>query len=56
MTQPLPIDESKFKINVRLEGILNTPHHSDVGFFIEVDLYFLYKTREKTKNFLKMDN
>ena len=38
MSQPLPYDEIKFDKKVKLEVILNTPDHKDIGYFIEVDL------------------
>ena len=38
MSEHLPDDEIKLDRNVKLEDILNTPHGSNVGYFIEVDL------------------
>ena len=38
MSEYLPYDEIKFDKNVRLEDILNIPDHSNLGYFIEVDL------------------
>ena len=49
--QPLPYDETKFDKNVKLEDILNTPDDSDNGYFIEVDLRYPDKMKEKTKHF-----
>ena len=50
MSQPLPYDENKFDKNVKLVDILNTPDDSDIGYFIEVDLTYSDKIKEKTKN------
>ena len=47
----LPYDEIKFDINNKLEDILNTPDGSDIGYFIEVDLKYPFKIKEKTKCF-----
>ena len=38
MSESLLYDENKFEKNVKLEGILNTPDDSDIGYFIDVDL------------------
>ena len=35
----------------KLEEILNTPHDSDFGYFVEVDLRYPVNIKEKTKNF-----
>ena len=51
MSQPLPYDEIKFDRSVILEEILNTPDDSDIGYFVEVDLKYPDKIKEKTKNF-----
>ena len=51
MSQPLLFDEIKITINVELEDILNTPDDSDIGYFIEADLKYPDKIKEKTKNF-----
>ena len=51
MSQPLPIGENKFDINVALEDILTTPDDSDIGYFVEVDLSDPYNIKDKTKNF-----
>ena len=50
MSEYLPYDETKCERNVKLEGILNTPDDSDIGYFIEVDLEYAYNKKEKTKN------
>ena len=50
MSEHLPYDETKYERNVKLEGILNTPDDSDIGYFIEVDLKYAYNEKEKTKN------
>ena len=41
MSEYLPYDEIKIDRNVKLEELLNTPDHSDIGYFIEVDLKYL---------------
>ena len=51
MSEYLPYDENKFDNNVKLEGILNTPVDSDIGYFIEVDIKNPDKIKEKTKHF-----
>ena len=51
MSEPLPYAEIRFDKNVKLEKILNTPDDSDIGYFIEVDLKYPCKIKEKTKNF-----
>ena len=51
MSEPLPYDEVKFDNNVTLEDILNTPDDSDIGYFVEVNLKYSDKIKEKTKNF-----
>ena len=51
MSQPLPYHEIKFDINVKSEDILNTPDHSDIVYFIEVDLKYPENIKEKTKHF-----
>ena len=50
MWQPLPYDEIKFDKNVKLEDILNTNDDSDIGYFVEVDLFYP-DIKKKTKNF-----
>ena len=50
MSEYLPQDEIKFDRDVKLEGILNTPDDSDIGYFIEVDLKHPDNTKQKTKN------
>ena len=47
----LPYDENKFDKNINLEDILSTPHDSDIGYFIEVDIKYPNKIKEKTKKF-----
>ena len=49
MSQPLPY-EIKFDKNFLREDFLSTLD-DDVGYFVEVDLLYLNKTKEKTKNF-----
>ena len=51
MSQALPYDEIRFDKNVKLEDILNTPDDSDIGYFIEVDLKYPDKIKQKTKLF-----
>ena len=51
MSEPLPYDEIKFDNNSELEGILNTPDDSDIGYFIEADLTYRNNMRQKTKHF-----
>ena len=51
MSQTLPYDEYKVDNNVKLEDILNTPDDSDIGYFVEADLIYSDKIKEKTKNF-----
>ena len=43
MSQSLPSDGIKFGTCVSLEEILNTPEDSDIGYFLEVNLYYPYK-------------
>ena len=50
MSEPLPYGETKFNRDVELEDILNTPHDSDIGYLIEVDLKYPDNIKEKTKN------
>ena len=51
MSQPQPIDETKFDKNVKLAEISNTPEDNNFGNFIEVDLKCPDNIKEKTKNF-----
>ena len=51
MSQSLTYNEIKFDKNVRLEDILSTPDNSDIGYFIEVDLKYPDKMKEKTEHF-----
>ena len=39
MSQPLPYYEIKFGENVELEDILNIEYDSDIGYFVEVNLF-----------------
>ena len=40
MSEPSLYDEIKFDKNFKLEGVLNTPDDSDIGYFIEVNLKY----------------
>ena len=51
MSEYLPYDEIKFDNILKLEDILNTPDHSDIGYFVEVDLKKLDKIKEKAQRF-----
>ena len=57
MSQLLPYDEIEIwhgdpdKYWKWLDEILNTPDDADIGYFIEVDLKYPDKIKEKTKNF-----
>ena len=51
MSQPLPFDEIKFDRNVCFESKINTPDDSENGYFVEVDLKYPDKTKEKTNIF-----
>ena len=51
MSQPLPYDDIKLDKKVELEETLNTPDHSDIGFFVSADLKYPDYLKEKTKNF-----
>ena len=51
MSQPLPYDEIEFDNSVELEGILNTPDDSDIGYFVEINLTDPDSIKQKTKNF-----
>ena len=51
MSQALPYDDVKFDTNVKLEGILNTPDATDVGYFVEVDLTYPEILKQKTESF-----
>ena len=51
MSELLPYDGIEFDNNVKLEDMLSTPEDSDIGYFIEVDLKYPDKIKEKTKNF-----
>ena len=49
MSEPLPYDEIKFDITVKLDDILCTPDDSDIGYFVEVDLIYPDNIKGKTK-------
>ena len=51
MSQPLPFHKTKIERNVCLQDILNTPHISDIGCFIAIDLKCPVVIRQKTKRF-----
>ena len=51
MSEPLPYDEFKSDNIVKLENLLNTLDDNDIGYFIEVDLKYPDKIKEKTKHF-----
>ena len=53
MSQPLLYDENKFDQNVKLEDFLNNPDDSDIGYFVEVDLIWLFddNRKERSKHF-----
>ena len=57
MIRPLPYDEIEMWHGhpdfymTKLEKILNRPDDSDFGYFIEVDLKYLGKIKQKTKKF-----
>ena len=57
MCQHLPYDEFEMwhghpdLYMKKSEKVLNTPDHSDVGHFVEVDLRYPDNKKEKTKNF-----
>ena len=50
MNDSLPYDENKFEKIVTLQNFLNIPDHSDIGFFVEVDLQYQDEIMEKRKN------
>ena len=52
MSQPLPFDEINFDKNVSSEDILNTPHDSDTGFFVECHLFYPVNENSKTNKIL----
>ena len=49
MSEPLLYDEIQLDRDIKLEDILTTPDDSDIGYFIEVDLIYPDKIKEKTK-------
>ena len=52
MSEHLPIDEIEFDRHIELEDILNTPDDSDIDYFVEVDLKYLDKIKQKTVHFV----
>ena len=51
VSETLLYDEIRFERKVKLEDILNTPDGSDIGYFVEVDLKYPDKIKEKTNYF-----
>ena len=51
MSECLPYDETKFDGIVKFEEFLNTPHDSDIGYFVQIDLIYPDNIKQKTKNF-----
>ena len=51
MSEHLSYDENKLAKNVKLEDILNAPHDSNFGYFVEDDMRYPGEIKEKTKNF-----
>ena len=51
MSEPLTYDEIKFDSKVKLENRLNIPDDNDIGYFIEVELKYPDKIKEKNKTF-----
>ena len=51
MGQSSSYDEYKFHKSVKIEDDLYTPEDSHFGFFVECDLKYLDKLKEKTKKF-----
>ena len=51
MSQPLPYDEFKIEKDNCLNKILNTPDDNEIGYFVELDLSYPYKVRQKTNYF-----
>ena len=57
MSQPLPYDgiemwDGHLDLYMnKLDEILDKPDDSDIGYFVEVDLRYSDKIKEKTKNF-----
>ena len=50
-SQPLIYDEIKYDKNVKLQYILNAPNNSDIGYFVEIDLTYPDKIKQKSKHF-----
>ena len=51
MSQPLPLDETKFDKNNKLQDILNTTADSDIEFFVEVGLTYPGEIKENSRHF-----
>ena len=51
MSQSLPYAKIKFETCVCLEDLLNNPDDKNIGYFLDVDLTYPYKIRQKTKHF-----
>ena len=47
MSEPVPYDKIIFHRNVELEDIIKTPDDSNIGYFVELDLKYPDKIREK---------
>ena len=58
LSESLPCDETEMwhghpnLCEKNLEGILNTPDDTDIGYFLEVDLGYPDNKEEKTRKFL----
>ena len=48
MSQTLPFEEIKFRRNVCLEDIINTPDDSDIAYLLKVDLICPHYIRQNT--------
>ena len=46
MSQPLPYDEIHFEKDIWLNRILKTPDNNGIGYFLQVDLSYLYNIRQ----------
>ena len=51
MSQSLTYQDLKFDSSIDIETILSTPHDSEIGYFVEVDLKYPDEIKYKTKNF-----
>ena len=40
MSESLPYDKIEFDKKIKMKDILKTPHQSDIGCFIEIDINF----------------